>query len=170
MTRKFWLAIAAVLAICGLLALPLMLSPRTAMQLLLLAGPVGLAAAGYPTLATGAVPLPAVGRFFIKTLPAIAVGAGAKVIQIMNVQDGDFTVSFFTAASTGKFRCSISVAGVQITDDAVHSDLLFGTAQNPALVLGGHVFPKGSQIKFEITDISGAPNVVDIALHGQLAA
>ena len=167
MTRKIWMGLAALLFVFGVLALPLVLSPRTVAQLLMFGLPLGMAA--YPSLAAGAVPAMNVGRYFVKSLPAVAVGASLTVTQIMNVQDGDFTVSFFTAVSTGKFRCKISVAGMDITDDVVHSDLLFGTAQNPALVLGGHVFPKGSQIKFTITDISAAPNVVDIAFHGQLA-
>ena len=75
---------------------------------------------------------------------------------------------FATANFTGAFATLLSDGSTQrqFSNQAVHVNNLFGTAQNPFPLLTPYVFKRKGQILASTQDLSGAPNNVRLAFAG----
>lgn len=109
-------------------------------------------------------------RFFMTYAVQRVVLAANAINNNLNVQiqDYDFEARFLVANSTGQFSAQIIDAGQKrpLTNIQVLNTLLFGTAQNPMPLVEPYVFKKKTLIQVQVTDLSGAPNTLDIAIMG----
>lgn len=108
------------------------------------------------------------GLAFTYELGPVAVGANAVVTQQVQIQDSAFAWIFAVAVSTGIFSVLISDLSTKrpFSNQAVHRDNLFGTAQNPMPLLQPFIFSQKGGILVQITDLSGALNSVRLGFIG----
>lgn len=107
------------------------------------------------------------------------VGANAQATQTVRVNNHSFLVRFLVAVSTGAFTAQLysgdtqqalstgSTVGGAIASQ-VHSANMFGTAQNPMVLPPGAelIFPKGTGVRLDVTDLTGANNTIRVSLIG----
>src|SRR5260370_3332038 len=108
------------------------------------------------------------GLFFVYEL-TIALGANqAGFIASQNILNKDFKWMFGMAVFTGAFSTQISDGSTQrqFSNQQVHVNNLFGTAQNPFPLLTPYVFNQKGQIQSIVSDLSGAGNNIRLAFAG----
>jgi hypothetical protein len=106
------------------------------------------------------------GMHFTYGIDQLALAGNAQAAPQVQVVNHSFRASFLVALSTGPFSCRLRVGDRYLSNIAIHSDNLFGTAQAPMPLLAPIAVDKNDLIIFEITDLSGAPNDIRIALIG----
>ncbi len=109
------------------------------------------------------------GLFFVYEL-TIALNANQLLNPgpSLNILNNDFKWMFAMAVGTGAFAVQLSDGSTQrqFSNQLVHVNNLFGTAQNPFPLLTPYVFKKKGQIQASIQDLSGAGNSVRLAFAG----
>lgn len=108
--------------------------------------------------------------WFIYNFPDVTVsanGTGAPSIQILS--DADFICTWLNYHSTGKFTVLIQDASSSqsFMNNAVNAADFMGNGQNPAPMLPPYRFQANHVINFNLTDTSGAQNVIGISLVGR---
>jgi hypothetical protein len=96
-----------------------------------------------------------------------ANGTGSPSIQILS--DADFICTWLNYHSTGKFTVLIQDASSSqaFMNNAVNAADFMGNGQNPAPMLPPYRFAANHVISFNLTDTSGAQNVIGISLVGR---
>jgi len=99
-------------------------------------------------------------------LSLLALATGTVQTRIQN--DANFVIRKYLATSTGNFKARMSDTGSQKDwmDGPVQKDNIFGTAQYPAVLSKPRTLRRNSTIQYEITDLSGAANVIQIVFEG----
>lgn len=108
------------------------------------------------------------GLFFVYELTfALAANDVSKPFSL-NILNNSFKWMFAMAVSTGFFTVKLSDGSSQrpFSNQEVHVNNLFGTAQNPFPLLTPYTFIRKGQIQAIASDLSGAPNNVRIAFAG----
>jgi hypothetical protein len=119
-----------------------------------------------PTPAPAPAPAAAIGDpYWLGSDVAIAAPFGATVVQLQ-VQDHGFKAYKLVATSLGAFSTLIKKAGRQLSNQAIHSDCLWGTAADPMELEQPLVFAKGDIVEITIADLSGAPNNISFSFIG----
>lgn len=97
-------------------------------------------------------------------LAANAVNTQASV----QVNDKDFKWIFAMAVSTGAFSALVTDGSSkrQFSNQALHQNVLFGTAQQPFPLPAPFTFVKRGAILVSLNDLSGAANTVRLAFAG----
>lgn len=107
----------------------------------------------------------------------LVIAANATATGNMSLTgEADMEVWQFLNASTGAFQFEIfeGRSGRPITSFPVHSANGFGTTgvsgsgQFPFLAIESWLVKRQTTLRFRITDLSGAPNTIRVALHGRL--
>lgn len=118
-------------------------------------------------LCQGKGTLPDPGQFYEYELTAALTASGAANPSV-NILNAPFKWMFAVYQSTGKFTVQIQDGSTQQTfsNQQVHVDNLFGTAQNPMPLLVPYQFQAKGQIQANVTDLSGAPNNIRLGFLG----
>lgn len=108
--------------------------------------------------------------WFIYNFPDTTLNAnatGSPSIQILS--DADFVCTWINYHSTGKFNVLIQDASSSqaFSNNPVNAADFMGNGQNPAPMLPPYRFPANHVISFNLTDTSGAQNVIGISLIGR---
>ncbi len=108
------------------------------------------------------------GLFFVYELTFALVANAQSVQNSLNILNRSFKWMFGMVVSTGFFTVLLSdgSTGRKFSNQEVHVNNLFGTAQNPFPLLTPYKFQKKGQIQAQSSDLSGAPNNVRIAFAG----
>ncbi|MBZ5523574.1 MAG: hypothetical protein LAP21_15175 [Acidobacteriia bacterium] len=108
------------------------------------------------------------GQFFVYELTFALTANQANVQTSLNILNRNFKWMFALAQSTGAFATQLSDGSTQrqFSNQQVHVNNLFGTAQNPFPLLSPYMFKQKGQIQAISTDLSGAPNNVRLAFAG----
>jgi len=81
--------------------------------------------------------------------------------------DGDFVLKAIVGTQTGNYAIRFRLPSGRYWPSAyTRNSNLVGTAQFPVPVEPNAVFPAGSQVQFDIKDLSGASNVIQLVLIG----
>jgi len=97
----------------------------------------------------------------------VALAAGGNTSQFnVNINDANFNGLLLMANSTGPFSTMMIVGGRAFSSGPVHSANMWGTAQQPMKLSLPMTFPVGTVIQVTMTDLSGAANNIDWAIHG----
>jgi hypothetical protein len=81
--------------------------------------------------------------------------------------DGDFVLKAIVGTQTGNYQIRFRLPSGRYWPSAYTRNAnLVGTAQFPVPVEPNAVFPAGSQVQFDIRDISGASNTIQLVLIG----
>lgn len=108
--------------------------------------------------------------FFKYAMPPTQVAGNAVLNTAIVINaDADFQAIWLIANSTGAFNCIFSdgSTGRQFMSTAVRNTNLFGTAQNPFPMLPPYVFKRQGSIILQLTDVSGAPNTIQVVFSGK---
>lgn len=108
--------------------------------------------------------------WFIYNFPDVTLAANASAsptIQILS--DADFLCTWINYHSTGKFTVLIQDASSSqaFMNNPVNAADFMGNGMNPAPMLPPYRFPANHVINFNLTDISGAQNVIGMSLIGR---
>lgn len=98
-----------------------------------------------------------------------ALAADAANVQAsVQVNDKDFLWIFAMAQSAGPFSALITDGSSkrQFSNQALHQNVLFGTAQQPFPLPAPFTFLKRGAILVSLNDLSGAANTVRLAFAG----
>lgn len=117
-------------------------------------------------------------RFYTYT-SIFTLTANQNLFNQRIVLDGeaDFFLKYLTRASTGRYRIRLgnTDGGIRYSssgliqgggNDLVRDDLIFGNGSFPFPVSPYILFPKSGSILFDLQDISGASNTIEMAFHG----
>lgn len=98
----------------------------------------------------------------------ITLVANAAGLLTINITDHAFRWDLAAAVSTGVFTSRVMDGKNKrpFSNQQIHNQNFWGTAQNPFPLLTPYVFPKRGSILIEVTDISGAGNTIRVTLHG----
>ncbi len=81
--------------------------------------------------------------------------------------DGDFVLKAIVGTQTGAYAVRFRLPSGRYWPSAyTRNSNLVGTAQFPVPVEPNAVFPAGSQVQFDIKDLSGASNTIQLVLIG----
>lgn len=81
--------------------------------------------------------------------------------------DGDFRLEAISGSSTGAYSLRLKTPREKtFPDSQARNSNLVGTAAFPFPLPGPMVYPAGAQIRFDLTDLSGASNTIQIVLIG----
>lgn len=108
--------------------------------------------------------------WFIYSFPDVTLAANASTTaQIQILSDADFLVTWINGHWTGKFTVLIQDASSSqaFMTNPVNGPDFIGTGQNPHPMLPMYRFAKNHVINFQLTDTSGAQNVIGITLEGR---
>jgi len=106
---------------------------------------------------------------FTYTFNPTALGALGTGIAVTNIQaDSDFIITKLVATSTGTFRAQIAdlSCGWLYSDNFIDNVNLFGTAQQPNVLLHPQLVLANSSIQVQLSDTSNAENTIQIAVEG----
>lgn len=111
---------------------------------------------------SGAIPFAY--NFESPVIGALGVLNGQTII----INNGDFTVLFLMAQSTGAFKVQWSDKGKNrpFSEVQIDSRNMFGTAQNPFPLLTPYTFSKGGIMGLDFTDLSNANNTIRVTFFG----
>lgn len=81
--------------------------------------------------------------------------------------DGDFVLKAIVGTQTGNYQIRFRLPSGRYWPSAYTRNAnLVGSAQFPVPVEPNAVFPAGSQVQFDIKDLSGASNTIQLVLIG----
>lgn len=108
------------------------------------------------------------GQFFVYELTFALTANQVSGQFSVNIVNRPFRWMFAMAVSTGFFTAKLSDGSTQraFSNQEVHVNNLFGTAQNPFPLLTPYTFQRKGQIQAIASDLSGAPNNVRLAFAG----
>lgn len=95
-----------------------------------------------------------------------ASGTGNNSIKI--TAEAAFLATDVRVVSTGSFRifARIDSSDRQLMNSSQHINNVAGTAQRPGFLAKPLLLPANTTISFDLTDISGAPNEVELTMNG----
>jgi hypothetical protein len=95
----------------------------------------------------------------------IVNGSGTliRIKMLTRFKTGDFRIRLFD--SDGNYYSSSGIAGAS-TNDRVRDACIFGDGQLPFLVVPFLMIPNGGFIGFDLEDVSGANNPIELNFHG----
>ena len=117
-------------------------------------------------------------RFFL--YPFVATIQANQLLpnqHIVTTGDAPFRIKMWTRQSTGPFKIQIRDSQLQNliqggtdagggTNDRCRVECCFGDGSLPFLVVPHPVIPAGQLIIFDLEDVSGAPNTINLAFIG----
>lgn len=108
------------------------------------------------------------GQFFVYELTFVLAANAVSVQNTLNILNRAFRWIFGMAVSSGFFTVKLQDGSTQraFSNQEVHVNNLFGTAQNPFPLLTPYTFQKKGQIQAVASDLSGAQNSVRLAFAG----
>lgn len=99
----------------------------------------------------------------------IVLGANQTQTYTLRIDnDADFVARKYLAQSTGDFQITIYEGSSKEPwmDNPTRRDNMFGTAQYPAVPFRSRRITRNTVVLAEITDLTGAPNTIQLALEG----
>jgi hypothetical protein len=107
-------------------------------------------------------------KFFQYTANQSLAGNASGTVQTRIQADSNFVIRKMLALSTGNFqiRLSDTASGSLWQTDFIQRDNILGNAQYPAKLSKPRLVKRNSAIQVELTDLSGAPNDIQVVFEG----
>jgi hypothetical protein len=108
------------------------------------------------------------GLFYIYELPVALTANVVGQQAALQINQAAFKWMFANQVSTGNYAVQITDGSTNrpFSNQPVHVNNLFGTAQNPFPLLTPYMFNTRGAIQAVLNDLSGAPNNVRMAFAG----